>query len=310
MRVIAIEEHCRTYPAPAAAPPNPFADRLEEVGAERLASMDAAGIDMQVLSQNSPAVDAVLGPEAIDLARRANDTMAEAVAAHPTRYAGFAALPSAHPEAAAAELERAVSSLGLRGAMINGLPGGRFMDDPAFSPIFERAVALDVPIYLHPAVPPDAVKQTYFSGFSPAVVQALSTNAWGWHIETGLHALRLILGGVFDRFPRLQVVIGHMGETLPFMIARADAQLRRASGLKRPLQEYFEQNFHITTSGFFTPGPLLNALLVLGAERIIFAVDYPYAENGQARAFLDAAPIGAADREKIAHENAERLLRL
>lgn len=320
VKVIAVEEHCQTArvrtanqkgkPLPDSGPLSERMQRLDDVGPLRIAAMDAGGVDMQVLSQMSPATDALAGDEAIGIAREANDAMARTVAAQPDRFAALAALPSAEPQAAADELARAVRELGLRGAMINGLPGGRFLDDRRFWPIFEQAQALSVPIYLHPDEPPEAVYQTYFAGFAPAVSQMLSKGGWGWHIETGLHALRLILGGVFDAFPDLRVIIGHMGEALPFMLERANTRLSPVAALRRPLRDYFLENFYITTSGFFTDPPLLCALSVVGADRILFSVDYPFSTNEVARAFLDAAPISQEDREKIAHRNAERLLRL
>jgi uncharacterized protein len=204
-----------------------------------------------------------------------------------------------------------VRSLGFKGAMINGTTNGRFLDDPSFLPILERAVALDVPIYVHPGYPPAAVWEAYYAGFDPAVSFALATAGWGWHSEAGIHALRLILAGIFDRFPGLQIIIGHMGEMLPFMLARIQNVLTPvAQQLQRPVPEYFLHNFHITTSGFFTDPPLLLALQLLGADRIVFAVDYPYSSNEQGRAFLERTSIGPAEKEQISHLNAERLLKL
>jgi len=195
--------------------------------------------------------------------------------------------------------------------MVNGMPMHRFMDDEFFLPVLEAAEALDVPLYLHPAQPPPAIMDCYFSGFEPVVRASLATSAWGWHVETGLHALRLIVAGVFDRLPRLQVVIGHMGEAIPFMLARSGAQLTPdVTGLRKPLADYVRENLWVTTSGFFTLPPLLNALLVLGADRIIFSVDYPFASNDVGRSFLESMQVSQADREKIAHGNAERLLKL
>jgi len=237
--------------------------------------------------------------------------LAKAVADHPDRFAGFAVLPTLDATAAADELDRAVTQLGFKGALINGHTRGRFLDDEAFWPIFERAEALDVPIYLHPTPPPPQVREAYYSGLQGMVGNVLALAGWGWHCETGLHALRLVLGGVFDRFPRLQVVIGHMGENIPFSLARADQVLTPFAGyLQRRVADYFYENFYITTSGYFTFAPLLCALMVLGPDRIIFSVDYPFSDNVEGRAFLDAAPINPADREKLAHGNVERLLRM
>lgn len=308
MRTIALEEHCLLGPGGMPGPADgPMAERLHllrEVGPGRLADMDASGIDLQVLSE------AALGaPPDAAAATAANDRLAAAVAAHPARFAAFASLPAA-PAAAADELERAVTRLGLRGALINGQLGGRFLDDPAAAVVLARAEALGVPLYLHPAEPPAAVRDAYYAGFAPPVTQLLATAGWGWHIESGLHVLRLILAGVFDRFPRLQVIVGHMGEALPFMLARSETILDPVAGLSRPLGAYFRDHVHVTTSGFFTVPPLLCALLVLGADRILFSVDYPFSPNARGRAFLETAPLAPADREKIAHGNAERLLRL
>jgi len=322
VRFIGIEEHYRTAAIAEATASDPYMQalgarggeiltRLEDLGAKRLADMDSAGIEIQVLSHTLPATEKLDVATAVPLARDANDILADAIARHPKRFVGLATLPVASAEAAADELERSVTKLGFKGALINGLPRGRFMDDPSFWPVFERAEHLEVPLYLHPAVPPDSVREAYYSGFSPDVSFALATAGWGWHIEVGLHMLRLILGGVFDRFPRLQIIVGHMGEGVPSMIWRTNAKVtQRTTKLERPVQEYFAANFYVSTSGFFSSTALLNLLLVLGADRILFAADYPYNKSEDARAFLEAAPIAQADREKIAHGNAERLLRL
>jgi uncharacterized protein len=318
MRVIAIEEHFLTAEIrDATAPYRPGGGqddtlaKLGDLGERRLADMDAAGIDVQVLSVGPPATKELDAAVAVPLARDANDQLAAAVAAHPDRFAGFATLPTADPAAAAAELDRTVTSLGLKGAMIHGHTRGRFLDDHSYRPILERAHALGVPIYLHPTFPPTQVNQAYYQGFDAPVSRALATAGWGWHVETGLHALRLVLGGVFDLFAGLRVIIGHMGEHIPFSLARADERLSPvAPHLDRRVGEYLQENFYITTSGYFTDPPLLCALMVLGADRIMFSVDYPFSDNTAGRTFLDRAPISAADREKIAHGNAERLLRM
>lgn len=318
MRVITLEEHFLTPGIADAVPPRFAAmgfgraqEKLGDLGERRLADMDAAGIDLQVLSVTAPATQELEPATAVPLAREANDRLAEAVAAHPARFAGFATLPTPDPAAAAAELERAVSGLGFRGAMVNGHTRGRFLDDQAYWPVLERAEGLGVPVYLHPTYPTAQVMEAYYGGFEPSVSAALATGAWGWHAETGLHALRLVLGGVFDRFPRLQVIIGHMGENIPFSLARADERLGPvATYLQRPVADYFRENFYVTTAGYFTGPPLLCTLMVLGADRILFSIDYPYAPTTQGRAFLDTAPVSDADREKIAHRNAERLLGL
>jgi predicted TIM-barrel fold metal-dependent hydrolase len=287
--------------------------RLVDVGVGRLADMDAAGIDVQVISAtvSGSRLDTLDAATEVAVARDCNDELAAAVRSHPDRFAGLAMLPLQSPEAAAAELERCVARLGMKGALINGTTNGRFLDDPIFQPVLAQAEALDSPIYLHPAPPPPEVFRAYFSGLPEGVADRLATSSWGWHVETGLHSLRLIASGAFDRFPKLQIIIGHMGENLPFSLARADRTLSAsATHLQRRPAEYFNANFSITPSGYFTVPPLLCALEVVGADRIIFAVDYPYSTLAEGRAFLDSAPISSPDREKIAHGNAERLLKL
>jgi predicted TIM-barrel fold metal-dependent hydrolase len=321
MRTIAIEEHYlasgfreamnRLEGSSARAIFARVEEKLGDLGAGRLKDMDAGGIDLQVLSHNVVNLEALSVSEAVKLAKQANDQLAAAIAAHPDRFAGFATLPMTDPLAAADELERAVSALGFKGAMISGTTRGLFLDDPSFLPILERAVALDVPIYLHPAEPPEIVMKAYYAGFDPAVSRFFSTSGWGWHSELGIHSLRLILAGVFDRLPKLQIIIGHMGEMIPFMLARIDNTLTPAAkNLQHKVSDYFLQNFYITNSGFFTDPPLLLALQTVGVDRIIFSVDYPYSSNDLGRTFLDNASISPADKEKISHLNAERLLKL
>jgi predicted TIM-barrel fold metal-dependent hydrolase len=322
MTIIALEEHYSTQALRDANADHPLVrgdlggigpqtvGRLLDLGEQRLALMDAAGIDVQVLSQTTPATETLDAIRAVRLAAEANDVAAEAIAAHPDRFAGFATLPTPDPGAAAKELERAVGSLGFVGTMVNGHVNGRYLEDQFFWPIFEAAEALGVPVYLHPGLPPQAVIDSIYTGFSPAVNAALAGGAWGWHIDTGFHVLRLILGGVFDRFPRLQLIIGHMGEALPSMIWRANRILKGVSGLDRTVQEYFTENVYVTTSGVFDHAPFSAAVQALGTDRIMFSVDYPYSSNDDARAFLDGLPVSPPDREKIAHANARRLLRL
>jgi predicted TIM-barrel fold metal-dependent hydrolase len=272
--------------------------------------MDAAGIDMQVLSLTSPGTEQLEATAATAVAREANDRVAEAVRAHPTRLAGFACLPTADPQAAVAEMERTIHDYGFKGVMINGHVQGRYLDDKFFWPILERAEALSVPIYLHPTQPPKAVIEASYSGFSPIVSDMLAGPGWGWHIETAIHVLRLILGGVFDTYPQLQIVVGHMGEGLPFMLERLDIMPVAMTSLNHPISFYLRHNVHYTFGGFnFTP-TFLDLLLEVGADRIMFSADHPYSSMAQARAFLDRLPVSDADKERIAHGNAERLLRL
>lgn len=284
---------------------------LRDIGEGRIAEMDAAGVDVAVLSLTSPGVEQLEASEAVALAREANDHLAEAVSRHPDRLAGFAALPTAAPEAAADELERTAREYGFVGALINGHTRGRYLDDEFFWPILERAEVLGVPIYLHPTPPPRAVIEASYAGnFAPEVTGLLASAGWGWHVETATHVLRVVLGGAFDRYPGLQLVIGHLGEGLPFMLPRLEMALpKEATRLDRPVGDYLRENVHYTFGGFNWPQAFLDLLLQVGAERIMFSTDHPYASMAQARAFLDSLPVSPADRERISHSNAERLLR-
>jgi hypothetical protein len=324
MRTITLEEHfaCpsffegpgREFAEQARQPNSPMAAipaKLTDLGASRLAEMDAAGIDMQVLSLNAPGVEQLDPDDQVALVRDSNDYVAAAVQAHPDRFAAFAALPVAKPDLAAGELERLVNDQSFRGANINGHVRGRYLDDKFFWPIFECAEAVGAPIYLHPTPPPKPVIDAWFGGFTPAITNILSRPGYGWHIETAIHVVRLILGGVFDHYPNLQLIVGHMGETLPSMLQRMDRSLdQRITKLERPVSAYLRENLHYTFSGFnFTP-VFLNLLLEVGVDRIMFSADYPYSSMQKARSFLDNLPVSAGDRERIAHENATRLLKL
>lgn len=321
MRTIALEEHYATPTflkgpgreleerASSGAFGAGFVQALLDLGADRIAKMDEAGIDVQVVSLTAPGVEQSQANDATALARDANDYVAEAVRWHPGRFAGFAAIPTPDPSAAVRELERCIA-VGFKGAVVNGHVRGRHLDDRLFWPIFECAEAMNAPLYLHPTQPPPAVIDASYSGFSKDTVFMFANAGFGWHIETAIHAVRIILGGVFDRFPRLQFILGHLGETLPFMIQRLDNMRPAMTGLKRPISAYLRDNFHYTISGFnFTPA-FLTLLLETGADRIMFSADHPYSSMSSARAFLDRLPISPVDREKIAHGNAESLLRL
>jgi predicted TIM-barrel fold metal-dependent hydrolase len=238
-------------------------DQLCDLDDRRIADMDAGGIDVQVLTLTSPGVDQLDATEAVTLAREANGYLGEAVRRHPSRFAGFAALPTAAPDIAADELERTVREHGFKGGLINGHIQGRYLDDEFFWPILERAEALKVPLYLHPTPPPQAVIAASYTGnFAPGVTAALSSAAWGWHIETAIHVLRLILGGAFDRYPGLQLIIGHLGETLPFMLPRLDRGLPpQVTELDRPIGAYLRENVHYTFSGFNYTATVLDLCL-------------------------------------------------
>jgi hypothetical protein len=275
--------------------------------------MDEARIDFQVLSLAAMGFDALDAASATPLAREINDELADAVRTHSTRLGGFATLALKDPATAAIELERCITRLGFYGALLNGTTGGLFLDDPRFLPVFEAAAHLSVPIYLHPAPPPEPVGRAYFSGLPGETGHLLSIAGWGWHAETGLHTLRLILSGLFDRLPSLQLIIGHMGEGLPYALARSSGILSHAAPhLRQPVAAYFHSNIHITTSGYFTQPPLRCAIEVVGIDRLLFSVDYPFSPNTRGRAFLDRLPeiLSPDDIATLTHRNAERLLNL
>ncbi len=324
MRIIAIEEHVTTplYEAKKAAAPRGFtavpdrnlrvghdvAAELLNIGDTRLAAMDELGIDLQVLSLTQPGPQALDAADAIAVATDANDRMFAATKAHPTRFAAFAALPTPDPAAAVKELERAVTKLGFKGAMINGHTRGEFLDDKKFRPIFEAAQALDVPIYLHPRDPHPAAKQAYFDGY-----EELSSAAWGFTLDTVSHFLRLVFSGVFDAYPRLKLILGHLGEGIPFFLHRMEDHTCLAAkrrGLKKTFAEYVRDNVTVTTSGNFSIAALQCTVAVLGIDKVIFSVDWPYESNRLGVDFLKHLPLGPDDIEKLAHGNVERLLRL
>jgi len=301
-----LKEHAKDFTGPRAN----LLGQLSDVGDRRISDMDAAGIDMQILSITSPGAEQLEGDEAIAVARASNDFLANAVKHNPTRLGAFATLPTALPDKAVEELERTVREYNFKGAMINGHVRGRYLDDKFFWPIFEKAEALGVPIYIHPTQPPKPVLDAYYGGFEPQVSYMFANAGWGWHIETGVHVLRLILGGVFDQYPKLQIVIGHLGEALPFMIQRVDNMPPEMTKLKHPISHYLRENVHYTFSGFnFTP-TFIDLLLQVGVNRIMFSADYPYASMAEARVFLDKLPVSPEDKERIAHGNAERLFKL
>jgi uncharacterized protein len=328
MRTVALEEHFsvpalirridpgavsrrgfRARRAPVNGP-NPL-ELLPEIGEQRLRSMDEAGITIQVLSNSGPAADLVPGPDGVAMAREMNDYLAAAISRHPDRFAGFASLPMQSPDATAAELVRAVKELGFLGALVNGTTEGRFLDHPSYDGLLAAAVELDVPIYIHPHIPPEIVRQAYFSDLPAGAGRVLETAGWGWHSEAAVHLLRLVVAGALDRHPRLKLIIGHMGEMLPMMLARADEVFANdIDHLKRPISRAILDQVWLTTSGIFTEPPFLAALLTFGIDRIMFSVDYPYAPNANGRAFLDRLSLPPADMAKLAHGNADALLKL
>lgn len=317
VKIVALEEH--TFPRDIllaagldlGSRASRKADELDDLGEGRLRTMDAAGIDLQVLSALAHVVQQLEPARAAEVSSALNDRMAATVTAHPDRFRAFATLPMSAPGQAVSELRRAIDGPGFLGAMIHGQTNGVFLDHPSVEPVLAAAERLGVPIYLHPAPPPPAVEEAYYSGLQPDLAAALATAGWGWHAECGMHVLRMIVGGVFERHPALQLIVGHMGEGLPFSLARADAMLSPLiKDHAASVAETVQRNVYITTSAYTTVAPLQCALTVLGADRILFSVDHPFADSAQGTAFLRAAPLSPGDREKIAHGNAERVLGL
>ena len=324
MKVIAIEEHFITPMYREKVGANEFrnfylksrgeqlghdiVEQNSDLGAGRLAHMDAAGVDVQVLSFGSPGPQAFGAEVAIPMARDANDRLYQAIQKNPGRFAGFAALPTADPEAAAQELERCVSKLGFKGAMIHGHTRGSFLDERKYWTIFERAQALGVPIYLHPTLPHAEALKAYFEGY-----EELARAGWGFAVDTSCHFLRIVFAGVFDAYPRLRIILGHLGEGLPFAMHRLNDHTWRSAarrGLKKTPLQYIRENLLVTTSGNWYEPAFLCTLLALGADSILFAIDWPYEANKTGMEFLRKLSISDADKEKIAHGNAERLLGL
>lgn len=285
-----------------------FARRLPDFTEYRLPDMDAAGIDVQVLSLTVPGVQVdVDAATARDRARFANDYLARVVAEHPDRFAGFAALPLQDPRAAAEELSRAVRELGFCGALVNDHFQGHYLDEPQYEEIWAALEELSVPLYLHPGAPP-ADRWKLLDGRTQ-----LAGAMWAWAAEVGGHAMRIVIGGVFDRHPGATLILGHMGEFLLYMRSRLDSRYRILDhdfALQRMPSAYIGSNVVITNSGVFSPAALTGAVLEIGADAIMFSIDYPYESSREAVAGFEQTPLSDADREKIAHGNAERILRL
>ncbi len=324
-RVVALEEaflHPRLwdlFPEPLQRKYQPVRARLSDVGAERIRQMDAAGIDVQVLSHVQPGIQLLADEQtelAVAVSREVNDWLAAAIAAHPARFAGFAMLPTQSPADAADELERAVRDLGFKGGLVNGHTNGHYLDEPSFEGLLGRAESLGVPIYIHPTDPPQAVTDCYYAPFDSALVPT-----WGWPVETGTHLLRLICAGVFDRHPNLKVIVGHMGELLPFCFTRLNIGVTMAGWLLDDLHMphppmhnsigyYLRENVFITSSGVFDVPVFDCARAMLGLDNLMFSVDYPFQDNFAAMEFLERCDLSPEDKERFAHRTAAKLLKL
>ena len=326
MRIVTLEEHI-SFPEMASQIPKEalggfgqsgrmqqLTPKLADITGERLKSMDDNGISMQVLSVDSSGANLLSAADGPAFATQYNNLVAEKIRDFEDRFTAFAHLPTTAPMAAADELERAVKEYNFRGAMIRGLTQDKFLDQPEFAPIFERAEKLDVPIYLHPGLPPKGVADIYYSGLPnhTGMAEAIACYGWGWHSETAIHVLRLLFAGIFDRYPKLNLIIGHMGEMLPMMMVRSERAFKPGNGgaNQRTLTDTFHQQVHITTSGFFTQPPLQIALDTFGIDNIMFSVDYPFSTNEMGIAFLNAVDLPEDQIAKLAHGNADKLLKL
>lgn len=324
MRTIGTEEHFVTdkvvtawgnlegaarNDARAGAPPGDLGERLREVGERRIAAMDDPGLGVQVISLTSPGLHCLPAHEATRLQVETNDQIAELVQTHPERFQGFATLATPAPAAAAQELERAVTKLGLNGALLFGRTGTRNLDHSDNWPIFEAAAALHAPLYIHPQVPQPPVRDALYSGFDDTIDQAFAAHGIGWHYETGVQFLRLALAGVFDRFPDLQVILGHWGEVVLFYLERADGLAAQAK-LPQSFTEYMRRNAYVTAGGVYSQRYLRWSLELVGADRIMFATDYPYrpGPDGGVEHFLQSAGLDPADQERIAAGNWDALV--
>ena len=324
MKTIALEEHFVTadflkatgaYGQSVPEPMRAIRDKLLDLGDARIAAMDDGGITLQVLSLAAMGIDDLAPANQTAVFYDVNDELAAAVRAHPDRFAAFATPALKEPAAAVKELERCIRDLGFKGLYVNGTTEGKFLDAPEFFPLLEAAEALNVPLYLHPAPPPAVVQSAYYSDLPGDTGMLLSIAGWGWHAELGLHLLRLIVSGVFDRLPNLQFIVGHMGEGVPYALARSNGILSAAAkNLKRSVTETILAQVHITTSGYFTRPPFDCARQVLGLDHLMYSVDYPFSPNTRGRDFLatlqSEPALSTAEMEALTYGNAKRLLRL
>lgn len=317
MKIITVEEH---FTAPGTGQSagfdstfNDLADLFRDTGltsehgmeldANRVGEMDRNGVDLQVLSC----------PTAVPASEVAqtNDYLYAMTQSHPGRFAGFATLPWSDPDAAVAELNRCVGTLGFVGAFVPNRVQDQFLDAERFDPVLRAATDLGVPINIHPGLPPEPVRAASYAGLSPIISVLFSSAGYGWHVDTGVHALHLILSGVFDRYPHLQIILGHWGELIPYFLPRLEDRMPPAiTGLEHRITDYFVNNFHVSPSGIFDYRDLSLCVQMIGVERILYAVDYPIMGLEKVRPFLENAPLPETDKEKIAHGNAELLLGL
>jgi predicted TIM-barrel fold metal-dependent hydrolase len=312
--VIALEEHYwdeeleKTFTGSEAGRPGLQMKQLHDLGELRIREMDEAGIDMQVLSHGAPSTQKLPADTAVALTQRVNDRLHAVVKNNPKRFAAFAALPTAVPTAAADELER-TAKLGFKGAMLHGLANDVFLDHKRFWPIYERAEILNLPIYMHPGLPQADVRRIYYDDYVkdfPMITRA----TWGYTVETATLAIRMVLGGVFEKFPKLKIILGHLGETLPFLVWRIDMTLKRPGQKGMSFRDIFTSNFYVTTSGNFSNPALLCCVMEMGIDHILFAVDWPFVPNPPATTWMESIPLCDEDKAKILSGNAKRILKM
>ncbi|MGB0631505.1 MAG: amidohydrolase family protein [Alphaproteobacteria bacterium] len=313
-QVIAIEEHYlddEVAKISAGGPPH-ISAKLADLGEVRLQEMDDAGVDIQVLSHCPPGAQAYGKNEAAEKAQSINDRLNDVVTGNPERFSAFATLPTQDPDGSAKELDRCVNELGFKGAMLHGLTDGKFHDEEEFWPIFDRAAALDVPIYVHPGFPHPEVIKLYYGKYAeqyPPIVQA----GWGFTVETATAAIRLVLSGIFDKHPNLKIILGHLGEGLPFLLWRINMAFETMGRPDVPavrFRETFSKHFYITTSGNFSDPALLCTIQEMSVDRVLFSIDWPYVPNTPGTAWMDQLMLNQEDKEKILNGNAKRLLKM
>lgn len=319
MRTVTLEEHFVTqdflkatnaYGADSPPQMQQIREKLLDIGDARIAAMDEGGIDLQVLSLAALGVNEIAPAEQTAVLRDVHDEVAAAVKAHPDRFAAFATPGLKEPANAVKELERCIGNLGFKGMLLNGTTDGKFLDAPEFFPVLEAAAELEIPVYLHPAPPPEQVADVYYGGLAGETGFLLSIAGWGWHAENGLHALRLIVSGVMDRLPKLKVILGHMGEGVPYALARSSAVLLSAAKLKRSVADTFREQFYITTSGYFTRPPFECARAVCGFEHLMYSVDYPFSPNTRGVEFLKQLALSEDESAAFRGGHAAALLKL
>ena len=313
-KIIAVEEHfmhpsLSNHLGHAAQQPDQIKERLFDFSDIRIREMDSAGIDVQILSHQSPGSQRLKNEVAIDACKDVNNALAQVISNHSDRFLGFAMLPTNLPIDAASELRRSVEELGFKGAMIHGLSSGRMVDEKFFWPIFAEAERLDVPIYLHPALPDKEVTERYYAPYD-ASHPMLTRAAWGFGVEAGTQAIRMILSGIFDKHPNLKIILGHLGEAIPFWLPRIQESLSRTESQQINFEDVFKSNFWITTSGFFSDHALELCVNTLKLDHILFAIDWPYANNETGVNWLQNSKIKPSIKSDIFSENAQNLFRL